>query len=161
MKKIVKSAIKLCVFLLFASLPFISTTEMLGLDTFLDSFENPDHYLCIQNNGNLFGSKTNTEKYVIIQRSSHPDFKVSENDYIVYIGNDGYLTCNKVYQITSMVTIKRYNIEDFKGKSSYIFENQVLGKVVDIIDNNIWNLITIKIWDTSIHNLNIRALLAE
>jgi len=161
MKKILKSTIKLCVFLLFTSIPFISITQMVGLDTFLDSFENSDHYVCIDDKGDLFGSTTNDEKYVIIQKSSHPDFKVSENDYVVYVENDGYVACNKVYQITSLGTMKRYNMEAVKGKSSSIFDNQVVGKIVDIIDNNMWNLIAIKIWDTSIHNLNIRALLAD
>jgi hypothetical protein len=161
MKKILKSAIKLCVFLLFTSLPFISVTQMLGLETFLDSFENSDYYICIEDQGDMFGSTTNDEKYVIIQKSSHPDFKVSENDYVVYAENDGYLACNKVYQITSAGTIERYSVEDFKGESSSVFKNQVLGKIVDTIDNNIWNLITMKIWDISIHNLNIRSLLTD
>ena len=161
MKKTLKIAIKLCVFLLFVSIPFISITQMMGLDTFLDSFENPDYYICVEDNGGLFGSTTNNEKCVIIQKSSHPDFKVSENDYVVYVENGGDLTCNRVHQITSLGTMKKYNLEGIEGKSSSIFESQILGKVIDTIDNNIWNLITIKIWDTSIHNLNIRALLTD
>lgn len=161
MKKILKSAIKLCVFLLFVSLPFISITQMVGLDTFLDSFENSDHYICIEDNDKLFGSTTNNEEYVIIQKSSHPDFKVSEEDYVVYVGNEGYLTCNKVCQITGAGAMKRYGLEGINDKSSSIFEGQIIGKVVDTVDNNIWNLITIKVWETSIHNLNIRALMTD
>lgn len=148
MKRMIKSAIKLCVFLIFASLPFISITEMLGLDTFLDSFENPDHYLCIQDNGNLFGSKTNTEKYIIIQKSSHPNFKVSENDYVIYVESDGSLNCDRVNHIISAGSVKKYNFADNAGiASESIFENQIVGKVVDVIDNSIWSLMTIKIWD--------------
>lgn len=39
-----------------------------------------------------------------------------------------------------------------------IYENQIIGKVIGNVDNNLWNTISMKIWDISIHNLNVKAL---
>jgi hypothetical protein len=42
-----------------------------------------------------------------------------------------------------------------------IHKSQVVGKIINIIDGNIWNSISIKMWETSINTLNIGAILAE
>ncbi len=57
--------------------------------------------------------------------------------------------------------MKRYYIEEQNEEleNNIIFENQILGKIVYIIDDNILNSISIKIWETSINNLNLRSLL--
>ena len=48
---------------------------------------------------------------------------------------------------------------DYKENNAKSFyETSVVGKVVGVIDNNIWNSLSLKTWDMSINNLNIRAL---
>ncbi len=108
----------------------------------------------------MLESNTNGD-HLIIQKSSHPEFKIEESDLIIYCNNEGDISFTKVTHINSIATVKRYYIEEKnkeKGKC-VIFENQILGKIVEIIDNNILNSISIKIWETSIHNLNLRSLL--
>ena len=156
-KKIVKNTIKFIVFILIASLPFLTATHILGVDTFLDSFENPEHYVCLQDKQNTLGLNTKNGEYAIIQKSSHPDFKVSESDSIIYNTNDGDVAFHKVEEIGHIGALKMYFTEEMDLNDS-ICQDQIIGKVVNIIDNNIWNSISVTIWEISIESLNIRAL---
>ena len=160
-KKTLKLAIKSCLFLIIASIPFVSITQIIGMDTFLDSFENCDYYLCFKDEDGLYATNINDKEYVIIQESSHPDFSAGKNDYIIYLTNDNELTCNRIYHVSSIGTFKRYHVQEMGSIGHYVLENQVIGKVIRVVDENIWNLIFISVWEISIHNLNIRALIAE
>ena len=158
-KKITKNMIKFCVFISLTSLPFISITQMVGIDIFLDSFENPEQYICLQDKDNLFGLNTKNGEHIIIQKSSHPDFNIREEDLIIYCKIDGDLVCDKIYSINNVGALKRYyTIDENDITSQPIYEVQILGKIINIVDNNIWNSISIMVWETSIHNLNVRAL---
>ena len=161
-KKITKNTIKFCLFISLVSLPFIAITHVIGIDTFLDSFENPEFYLCFQDEDNLLGTNTNNGEHVIIQRSTHPDFDVKKSDSIIYCKNTGEMACNKVYSINKMGAFKRYYTVDDNYKTSYpIYEEQIIGKVVNIVDDNLWNSISISVWDASINSLNVRALVSD
>ena len=162
LRKITKNIIKLCVFASIASLPFITVTNIVGLDAFLDSFENPEYYLCLQDEDNSLKSDTNGQ-YVIIQKKSHPNFGIQNDDYVIYYRENGEITCNKACGVTGVQTTEKfytYNENDH-SYSGPVYPNQVIGKIVKVVDSNIWNSISIKIWDVSIHNLNIKALLAN
>jgi hypothetical protein len=152
----------LTIFTVFSLIPFIHITEIIGLETFLDSFENSHNYLCIQDKENMLESNTNGD-YLIIQKPSHPDFKIDESDQIIYCSYDGDISYTKVHHINFIASIKRYYIEEQNEEidNNIIFHNQILGKIVYIIDDNILNSISIKIWETSINNLNLRSLLID
>lgn len=156
-KKLVKNAIKFAVFILITSLPFLTATYILGVDTFLDSFEHPEYYICIQDKENALGLNTKNGEYAIIQKSSHPDFCVSESDSIIYSNNDGEVAYHKIEGIEHIGALKRYFTEENSLNDS-ICQEQIIGKVVNIIDNNIWNSISVTVWEVSIESLNIRAL---
>ena len=148
------------IFLVLSVIPFIHITEIIGFETFLDSFENSHNYLCIQDKENMLESNTHGD-YLIIQKPSHPDFKIDESDSILYCTYDGDISYTKVNHVNSIASMKRYYIEEQNEEleNNIIFENQILGKIVYIIDDNILNSISIKIWETSINNLNLRSLL--
>jgi hypothetical protein len=155
----IKKILLLFIFTFLSSLPFLHISEALGIEIFLDSFENSKNYICLQDIENSLESNTNGD-YLIIQKASHPDFDILKNDKIIFYDNEGEISFTKVIQISSTATLKRYHIEEAsKHKKSVIFENQILGKIIDKIDDNILNSISIKIWETSIHNLNLRSLL--
>jgi hypothetical protein len=161
MKKIIKKTIKIFVFISIASLPFITVTQLMGLDTFLDSFENSDHYVCLQNKG-FFASKIDKEEYIIIQKSSHPEFKFQDDESIIYWDNDGEILCNKLKRIENVGSLKRYNINDNENEEQIpIYENQIVGKIINTIDNNIWYSISITIWDISVQNLNFNSFITN
>ena len=128
---------------------------------FLDSFENPKYYLSLENNKLLNGVDAK-EQILVIQKSSHPYFYVENNDEIIYFGNNGDILCSKVYEINSMnAKNKFYTVNYDSSNSGIICEKQILGKIIKIIDYNIWNLISIKFWDISVHNLNLIALITK
>jgi len=159
-KKKFANILKVFLFIFFAFLPFLTVTNMIGIDAFLDSFENPDSYVCLKDNGRLAGSNTRTQDYLIIQKISHPDFEIKEKDFIIFYENSGEISCNEVNYISTAGTIRKYYIFDENGiLNEPIYEIQVVGKVIDFVDNNIWNSISLKIWETSINNLNLRAIL--
>jgi len=160
-KKIVKNTIKLCVFLSVAILPFITVTQLIGFDNFIDSFENHEYYIFLQND-EILASKTGNENYIIIIKSSHPNFKIKDNDIILYWGNDGEIASNKIKKIDTYGSIKKYRIIDNENiDTKTIFENQIIGKIINNIDNNIWNSISLKIWDISIQKLNLNSFITN
>ena len=160
MKKIVKKAIKICVFFAIANLPFITVTQLIGTDTFLDSFENPNYYHCIQGSGISMEPNIKDGNYILLQKSSHPDFYVTEGDVILYFKDNGESVCHRVYHINSIGPMKKYHTmgDNNKLADKPIYESQITGKIVNVIDNNIWNIISMEIWDASIHDFNINAL---
>jgi len=162
MKINIKKTITLLIVTFLAFLPFIYVTNIIGLDIFLDSFENSNYYIIIQDKENILQSNTDGD-YLIIQKSSHPDFEIEESDTIFYSNFEGDILYTKINYVTSIAAIKRYYIDkqNEEKDKDFIFENQILGKIIRIIDNSIFNSITVKIWDTSIHNFNLRAFLIK
>ena len=50
---------------------------------------------------------------------------------------------------------------DEHATSSSINQQDIIGKVVGTIDGNAWNILSLKIWDMTINNLNTAALLTS
>ena len=163
MNKNIKKILRPAIFLTFAILPFISATQTMSMGTFLDSFENPEFYICVESDNNLIQSAANDGDYIIIQKSTHPGFIIDNNDNIIYIKNHGELACETIHHTNFIGGIKRYYTTDENNQLNEkpIYEGQIVGKIVRIVDHNPWNSISIKIWDVSIHQLNINALLTE
>jgi len=163
MKRIIKNALKLCIFISLASLPFITAIQLLSMDTFLDSFEKSEYYICLEGKNDLIQSTAKDGDYIIIQKSTHPDFKIEDNDNIIYIKDKDHLICSKIHHSNCIGSIKRYYTTDENNKISNdpIYEVQIVGKIVKIVDNNLWNSISMKIWDISIHELNVNAMFTD
>ena len=157
MKEKIKNSLKFLLFISIAISPFLTVTNILGINAFLDSFEKPDCYLCIKNDNYLYGAGID-EQYLILQKSSHPDFNIESNDEIIYFGKNGDVQCKKVNEV-DFVNTKTYLINFKDLKNEIISDNQIIGKVIKIIDDNIWNSISINFWDVSIHNLNLKSLI--
>jgi len=161
-EKTTKNVIKICIFISIAIIPFVTSSQIIGMDTFLDSFENPEYYICLQDKDSSLGSITRDEEYIIIQKSTHPTFNIEKSDSIIYWKSDGDIACSKVHHINNMGAIERYyTTEEDDITNQPIYEGQIIGKVIKVIESNLWNSISLKIWETSIHNLNLRALLTN
>ena len=162
-KKMVKSIIKICIFISLINLPFITVIQMIGMDAFLDSFENPECYMYLQGGGHSMEPNIGDGDCIILQKSSYPSFSVKEGDIILYCKVEGGIVCHRISSISCIGSVKRYHTigdsNDFADKP--IYENQILGKVVGVVGNNLWNTISMKIWDISIHNLNVNALFTD
>lgn len=158
-KENAKKIIQFLIFTLIVSLPFVNMTYTLGLETFLDSFEKPEAYLCLKNSDKITGIEASDEIFFIIQRKNHPDFNIQESDTVIYCKINGDISCSKIFDVKGVGIYTRYYVEDkIKNEDKPIFKNQIIGKVIKQIDKNIWNQLLIKLWELSIHNLNIRGL---
>lgn len=163
MKKIVKKAIKICIFIIIVNLPFISLTQIIGMNTFLDSFENPDSYIFLDSQKGIIGTKIENGQGIFIQKSSHPQYSLKEGDRVIYYQDNGEIVCDEINQINSIGFIEKYHMDGDNNKldGESIYKHQIVGKVISIVDDNIWTEISMKIWDVSIHDLNVRALFAD
>ncbi len=159
MREDLKKIMEFCVFVSIASLPFMITTNVLGIDTFLDSFENPNSYVYFKDSDSISGITTNQEKYVIIQKTSHPSFEVHEKDTILYFNFEGELECNKINGISGIGYSTKYYTNSEENEEDYVFDNQVVGKVIQVLDENIITDLSLIVWDISISNLNIESIM--
>lgn len=157
MKDNTKKALQLTLFILFASLPFISVTNQLGIDAFIDSFEHPKSYMCLKNNNQISGISTENTNYVIIQKKDHPDFNINKDDVIIYCSLNGEISCDEINNIQGVGTFTRYYLKEHKNQEdeNIIYHTQIIGKIIKTVDNNIWNELSFKLWDISINNLNV------
>jgi hypothetical protein len=157
-EKVVKDIIKICAFIAIANLPFITITQLVGMDTFLDSFNNVQSYQYFK--GSILDRDDLDNKYIVLQKSSHPKFSILTGDEIFYLKDEGGLMCRKVYNISRRGSTNKYYTINFEGNANDdpIYESEVIGKVISVVDNNIWNALSLKVWDVSINNLNAAAL---
>lgn len=142
-------------FLKFVFIPIVFTIlflpiiQNLGVEEFLESFENPEYYLLLQNN----------KKYEVVQLSSHPDFFIESGDTVIYYNLTGKLTYHKINQIKATGMADIYYLSS--GENQPIFKSQIVGKIIKETDRNLLNTISMNLWDVSIHNLNIKALVTN
>ncbi len=154
-KKHIMLLLKLSIFIVVANIPFLSVVNIMGLEPFVDSFENPEEYICIQNQNNFLNTVSSDNNYVIIQKSTHPNFKIKNNDEIIYFKGDGEIQCSLVKSCTSIGSMKTYYTVENNAQNTPVNEKQIIGKIINSVDNNILNSMSIKIWDISIHKLNV------
>ena len=98
--------------------------------------------------------------YIILQKTSHPDFSVIKGDKIFYLKDEGGLMCRSVHKVNKNGPINIYyttNSED-EINDEPINEYHIIGKVVSVIDDNIWNSFSLEVWDLSRNNANAAAL---
>jgi hypothetical protein len=105
----------------------------------------------------ISGVQTSQDSFIIIQTADHPEFIIEESDSIIYSDVDGEFVCNEIHEIKGVGMYERYYTSDEESCSRYpIYQSQVIGKVIKTVDNNIWNELSIKLWELSISNLNFR-----
>jgi hypothetical protein len=154
-----KNIIKLCVFILIGNLPFLTLTNLLGVDLFLDSFDNPDAYQYL--NTEKYGLEGVNGKYIIVQKTSHPDFSLVTGETVFYMKDEGGLLCQKIYRISDLGSLKKYYTLSLDGSTDPVVEQEIIGKIIGMVDDNLWNVLALEFWDISIKNLNAVALFTK
>lgn len=156
--KILKILIKFFVFLIIANLPFLTMTQLIGVDTFLDSFQHPESYQFLKSDAMNLPDKKG--EYLVIEKPTHQDYSLVKGDNILYYTKDGSLQCRTIYQTHLHQGVKTYytttvHEDDLDGP---IYDYQIIGKIKGFIEDNIWNALSLQVWDLSIDNLNAVAL---
>ena len=160
MNRRIKKILNICLFLAIVNIPFISTINFIGFEAFLDSFEHPSSYLYFDDPEKTLNYNLSKGQYLIFQKSSHPDFIIEQKDTILYCKENGELSCQTVYSIDSIGSIKYYTTNnDQNYYNQPVYDDQILGKIISVIDGNIINKISMSIWDVSIHNFNVNSFL--
>ncbi len=131
------------------------------MEVFLDSFENSESYVFLKNDNLLSATDTSDSSYIVIQRTDHPDFEIRTNDKIMYSTYQGDISCNKVEEIENIGTyeIVHINKDTNNDNSNVVYKNQIIGKVITIVDENILNSISLKTWSIAIENMNINSII--
>jgi hypothetical protein len=161
-KKLLWDALKIIVFISLANLPFITIAHQVGLDIFLDSFDNPDYYNILEDISLSDDSYVKNGESIIIQRSSHPEFTANKGDIILHYKIEKGYCCNKIYEIETSSPVKQYyTVGCSYSESEPVHEYCVIGKVVGVVDKNIWNSLAITFWEASINNLNIKSIVTN
>jgi hypothetical protein len=160
-KKVIKGVEKFCAFVIIANLPFLTITQLLGIDTFIDSFKHPDSYQYIKNDKIRF---TDTKGgYLILEKPIDADYSIVKGDTILYRTTKDTLRYRVVDQINiQQGALTYYTVainED--GPDGPIYDQQIIGKIKGRIDDNIWNTFSLQIWEFSIDNLNAAALFSN
>jgi len=147
-----------CGFLIIANLPFLTITHLVGIDTFIDSFNHPDSYYYIKNE--RIQCMDVKAGYIILEKPTEQEFSVGEGDQILYYTMKDSLQQRTVYQIKSDDGITTYytvasDIDTYDGP---IYEHQIIGKIIGNPKDTIWISLCLQIWDLSIDHLNAMAL---
>jgi len=144
-KDLVNKSIKFLITIMILSIPFACSIQILGANTFIDSFEAPDNYIVYKSDN----------EYLVIQKATHPEYEVQKNDDVLHYENTGDISIDKINEIRATGSIEVYYAQ---ANNCTIFENQVIGKVIKTIDENIITTISVNIWEFSIKHLNIGVL---
>jgi len=154
-----KTLIKTLLVVSILSFPFITMTDIIGIDSFIDSFENPENYILINNekfSSDIFQSE---EKYIIIQKNSHPDFNIDKKDKVIYFTETGEICSSQILDITATGAYFKYKIKNHEDiNSESIYNYQIIGKIIKTIDDGFLNTLSLKLWEASISNININQL---
>jgi hypothetical protein len=161
MKKFLPQTIlKLCGFFLIANLPFLTISQLVGIDTFIDSFKHPSSFYYIKNDKTH--SLDPTAGYIILEKPPLQEFAIKEGDSILCHTIKNTLQQRIVYQIKIEDGIKTYyttgNTDALDG---LIYEHQIVGKIIGISEDNIWYALCLQVWDLSIDKLNAVALFSD
>ena len=159
-KQILKDILKICVFIALANLPFLTLTQILGMDMFLDTFSNAEAYDYLKSD--QFELDEFNKSFVVIQKTSHPNFSITPGDQLFYLKDEAGLLCRTVIQASNIDENYRYYTITFDQEmNEIVFEHQIVGKIVSIVEDNLWNSLSLQIWDVTINNLNAAALFTD
>jgi hypothetical protein len=132
---------------------------MMGVDIFLDSFENPESYTYFKSSNEIKGIKTQDKSYIIIQKIVHPDFDIQKNDVILYYNFEGEIICSQIIQINGVDYFKKYYIDQKNAINNSILKCQIVGKIIRKVESNIWNYLSLSLWEISTDYLNVERVI--
>ncbi len=129
-------------------------TNILGLETFLDSFQHPLSYQYLKND-RINGVEQKTE-YLIFTTWTSQKNPIVKGDVILYRNTAHTIVCGTVFSVQTQHGDQTYfttfpNDEKLDGP---IYNYQILGKTIGVIEDNLWNALSVHLWVMAIENLN-------
>ncbi len=159
-KKFLYTILKLGSFFLIANLPFLTVSQLIGMEAFIDSFRHPDSIISIQNE--KIAGMENEGGYIILEQPSYQGFFIGEGDCILYQTKKDTFQQNVVSSIKSDDGRKTYYIANFvDATNGPIYDHQIIGKIIGKSGDNLWVTLCLQFWEVSIDKLNILAFFSE
>jgi hypothetical protein len=159
-KNLLRAILKLCGFLIIANLPFLTISQLIGIDTFIDSFNHPGSYLYIKNKD--VTSMNPATGYIIIEKPTDQASTIREGDSILCHTIKNTLQQRIVSQIYTKDGITTYYTTSYNESiDAPIYESQIIGKIIGTSEDNIWYELCLQAWEISIEKFNILIFFAE
>jgi len=98
---------------------------------------------------------------MVIQKTKLQESSLKKRDMVLYYDEQGSIEIDEIQKISAIGSFKTYYLNNKTNNNRPILTNQIIGKVIIKVDNNILNTISLKIWDLSIHSLNIKAFFSN
>jgi len=142
-------------FFILANIPFLTMSYILGMETFLDSFEHPSSFLYLKNE-QIHPLQPQT-RYLILEKPSSDDFSIEEGDMILCYTTTHQLQQHIVSEIGCEDGGKTYyaSTSATEPSDARIYESQIVGKITGEMKETLWNSLCLSFWDVSINHLNI------
>lgn len=160
-KKLLLQVAKLCAFFIIANLPFLTIIQLVGIDTFIDSFHHPESYHYLKNERlDVPGIYTG---FIVLEKRTAQDYLIEQGDIILYYSANNKLQQQVVCQILYYKGMKMYytTVDNQDNYDGPIYDQQIIGKIKGFFDENIWNTLCLLLWDFSIDTLNVVALFSN
>lgn len=159
-KKFLFTILKLGGFFLIANLPFLTVSQLIGMETFIDSFKHPTSIISIKNE--KISGMENVGGYLILEQPSHQGFSIGEGDCILYQTKKDTLQENVVSYVKSDEGRKIYYTTSYSNANTGpIYDHQIIGKIIGKTGDNLWVTLCLQFWEVSIDKLNILTFLSE
>ncbi len=159
-KNLLRAILKLGGFLIIANLPFLTISQLIGIDTFIDSFNHPGSYLYIKNKD--VTSMNPATGYIIIEKPTDQASTIREGDSILCHTIKNTLQQRIVSQIYTKDGITTYYTTSYNESiDAPLYESQIIGKIIGTSEDNIWYELCLQAWEISIEKLNILIFFAE
>jgi hypothetical protein len=159
-KNLLRAILKLCGFLIIANLPFLTISQLIGIDTFIDSFNHPGSYYYIKNKD--VTSMNPATGYIIIEKPTDQASTIREGDSILCHTIKNTLQQRIVSQIHTKDGITTYYTTSYNESiDAPIYESQIIGKIIGTSEDNIWYELCLQAWEISIEKFNILIFFAE
>ena len=144
-------------FFILANLPFLTMSHILGMETFLDSFEHPSSFLYLKNE--QIHPLPQQGGYLVLEKPTSEDFSIEEGDMILCYTTTHQLQQRIVSKIRSDDGVLTYfaSTSTTEPSDSPIHDSQIIGKIRGTMKETLWNSLCLCFWDVSITHLNILA----
>jgi hypothetical protein len=156
-KNLLRTILKLCGFFIIANLPFLTISQLIGIDTFIDSFNHPSSFYYIKNE--KIPNMDSTAGYIILEKPPYQASVIREGDSILCHTIKNTLQQRIVSQIQTKEGITTYYTISYSNTiDAPIYESQILGKIIGTSEDNIWYALCLQVWKLSIEKLNVFVL---
>ncbi len=154
-KNLPYTVLKLIGFFILVNLPFLTVTHLIGIDTFIDSFQHPTIYSFIKNDD----STNALTGYLVIKIPSNQASVIKEGDSILCHTIKNTVQQRIVSQIQTKDGITIYYTTSLTDSSdAVVYDSQIIGKIIANSGDNLWYTLCLQTWELSIEKLNIQTL---